>query len=73
MRKPGLVDSARRRRERRSVGLTNAIEGQIAELCRELAVETKRLRQLQEQADELHRAIRQWSEGADARSGPARG
>lgn len=41
--------------------LPNVVEGQISEICRDLAVETKRLRQLQEQADELRRAIRQWA------------
>jgi hypothetical protein len=37
------------------------VEGQMAELCRDLAVETKRMRQLQEQADELRSVIRQWA------------
>jgi hypothetical protein len=37
------------------------VEGQIAEFCRDLAVEAKRMRQLQEQADELRRVIRQWA------------
>jgi hypothetical protein len=37
------------------------IEGQIAELCRDLAVEAKRMRQLQEQADELRSVVRQWT------------
>jgi hypothetical protein len=41
--------------------LGNVIEGQIAELCRDLAVEAKRMRQLQEQADELRRVIRHWA------------
>jgi hypothetical protein len=44
------------------------IEGQIAEFCRDLAVEAKRMRQLQEQAEELRRIIRRWadhSEGPD--------
>jgi hypothetical protein len=40
--------------------LPNAVEGQITELCRDLAVEAKRLRQLQTQADELRTLIRQW-------------
>ena len=40
--------------------LPNGVEGQIAEICRDLAVEAKRMRQLQEQADELRTAIRQW-------------
>jgi hypothetical protein len=41
--------------------LPNAVEGQIAEICRDLAVQAKRLRQLQEQADELRTVIRQWA------------
>ena len=39
----------------------NVIEGQIQELCRDLAVAAKRLRQLQEQADELRTVIRVWA------------
>jgi hypothetical protein len=41
--------------------LPNAVEGQIAELCRDLAVQAKRIRQLQDQADELRTAIRRWA------------
>jgi hypothetical protein len=44
----------------RPAELPNLVEGQIEELCRDLAVEAKRIRQLQEQADELRRGIRQW-------------
>jgi hypothetical protein len=52
--------------------LSNAVEGQIAELCRDLAVETKRMRQLQEQADELRKALRQWAgQPGRARTEPA--
>jgi uncharacterized Zn finger protein len=40
--------------------LPNAVEGQLAEICRDLAVEAKRMRRLQEQADELRAVIRQW-------------
>jgi hypothetical protein len=39
----------------------SVVEGQIAELCRDLSVEAKRMRQLQQQADELRRVIRQWT------------
>jgi hypothetical protein len=60
MPKPGVVGGGRRRRGPRPVQLSNAIEGQIAEICRDLAVETKRMRQLQEQADELRTVIRRW-------------
>jgi hypothetical protein len=42
--------------------LQNVVEGQIAEICRDLAVEAKRMRQLQEQADELRTVIRHWGD-----------
>jgi hypothetical protein len=48
--------------------LPNVVEGQIAELCRDLAVEAKRMRQLQEQADELRKVIRQWANPTAART-----
>jgi hypothetical protein len=48
--------------------LANVVEGQISELCRDLAVQGKRMRQLQEQADELRRVIRQWAGDSEARS-----
>ena len=46
----------------RPAELPNVVEGQIAELCRDLAVEMKRMRQLQEQAEELRRVIHQWTD-----------
>lgn len=61
MPKPGVVSSARRRRERRrQAELPNAVEGQIAEISHEVSVQVKRMRQLQEQVDELRAVIRQW-------------
>ena len=42
------------------------VEGQIAEICRDLAVMAKRMRQLQEQADELSRVFRQGTGQSDA-------
>ena len=48
--------------------LPNAVEGQIAEICRDLAVQAKRMRQLQEQADELRAVICQWAGGFKADS-----
>jgi hypothetical protein len=50
----------------------DGVEGQIAEICRDLAVEAKRIRQLQEQADELRLVIRQWAweSEADSSRGP---
>ena len=54
MPKSEVVSAARRRQgRRRPAELPNAVEGQIAEICRDLAVQVKRMRQLQEQADEL--------------------
>ena len=56
--------------------LPNVVEGQITEMCRDLAVQAKRMRQLQEQADELRAVIRQWAGGFDAdapRASPSRG
>ena len=57
----------------RPAELPNVVEGQIAEICRDLAVEAKRMRQLQDQADELRTVIRQWAGESEAGSdrGPA--
>ena len=60
--------ASRRQLPSRSAALADVVEGQIAELCRDLAEEAKRIRQLQEQADELRRTIRQWAGHPDARS-----
>jgi hypothetical protein len=49
-----------KRARRRPAELPNAVEGQIAEICHDLALEVKRMQQLHEQADELRRAIRRW-------------
>lgn len=78
MPKSGVVGSAWRKQGRRQPAelLPNAVEGQIVELCRDLAVEAKRMRLLQEQADELRTAIRQWagqSETDSYREPPSRG
>ena len=45
----------------RPAELPDAVEGQIVEICRDLAQQVKRMRQLQEQADELRMVIGQWS------------
>jgi hypothetical protein len=69
MPKSAVVGPASRRDGRpQPAELPNVVEGQIAELCRDLAVEGKRMRQLHEQADELRRAIRQWAGHSEARS-----
>jgi len=66
MPKPAVVARALRRQVRpRSRELPNGIEGRIAELCRDLAVQAKRLQQLQGQADELRGVIRQWLGDSD--------
>ena len=66
MPKSEVVSAARRRQGRRRPGaLPDAVEGQIAELCRDLAVQVKRMRQLQEQADELRATLHEWA-GADS-------
>jgi hypothetical protein len=49
--------------------LPNAVEGQIAEICRDLAVQAKRMRQLQEQADALHTVIHHWAGQAETDAG----
>ena len=62
MPKSGVSRGARRNRG--SAGpatLPNALEGHIEEICRDIAVQVKRMRQLQEQADELRTAFRQWA------------
>ena len=62
MPKSAVAGRASRRHGRpRPAELPNVVEGQIAEICRDLAVEAKRIRQLQEQADELRRVIREWA------------
>ena len=59
---PNVVGAAGRRQGRRRSGeLPDAIEGHIVEICRDLAVQVKRMRQLQEQADELCVVIREWA------------
>ena len=53
--------ASRKRGRPRPAELQNVVEGQVAELFRDLSVATKRMRQLQEQADELRKVIRQWA------------
>jgi hypothetical protein len=59
MSKVQVVRTARGRR-RTAAELSDAIEGRIAEICRDLAVQVKRMRQLQEQTDELRVVVREW-------------
>ena len=63
---PKSVGAAQRRQRRpRPAELPNAVEGQIAEICRDLAEQVKRMRQLHEQADELRVVIREWASPSD--------
>ena len=67
MPKAEVAGSAQRKRARRRLAeLPTTVEGQIAEMCRDLAVQTKRMQQLHEQADELRKAIRQWTGRCEA-------
>ncbi len=69
MPKSAVAGRGLRRPERpRPDELPNVVEGHITEICRDLAVQAKRLRQLQEQADELRAVIRQWAGGSEANS-----
>ena len=58
MRKSGVSRSAVRNRQSGPPELLSAAEGQIEEICHELAVQTKRMKQLQEQAQELRTTLR---------------
>ena len=66
MPKSEVVSAGQGAGRRRPAELPNAVEGQIAEICRDLAVQVKRMRQLQEQADELRSAIREWATPPEA-------
>ena len=69
MPKSGVAARARRIHGRpQRAELPNVVEGQIAELCRDIAVQAKQMRQLQEQADELRTVIRQWAAGSEGRT-----
>ena len=70
MPKSEVVSTTRRSPGRRTPAeLQNTVEGQIAEICRDLADQGKRMRQLQEQADELRVVIREWAGQSEADSG----
>jgi hypothetical protein len=58
----------RKRSPARRAEFPSALEGQIEEICRDLAVQVKRMRQLQEQADELRTTLREWAGPAGADS-----
>ena len=62
---PKSVAARRRQGQLRPAELSNALEGQIAEICRDLAEQVKRMRQLKEQADELRAVILEWASPSD--------
>ena len=67
MPKAEVLDRAPRRRARlRTAELVDTVEGQISEICRDLDVQVKRMRELHEQADELRTVIRQWAAQSEA-------
>jgi hypothetical protein len=67
MPKSGVLVVVRQKSMRlRSAELLNTVEGQISEICRDLAIQAKRMRQLREQADELRMVIRQWAGESEA-------
>jgi hypothetical protein len=62
MLKAQVGGAARRTQRRRGHGeLSDTIEGQIAEICRDVAVQVKRMRQLEEQTNELRLVIGEWA------------
>jgi hypothetical protein len=61
MPKSGVSRGARRNRSSaEGATLQNAVEGQIEEICRDISVQVKHMRQLQDQADELRTMLRKW-------------
>ena len=61
MRKSGVSSSAGRKRQRPGAAeLSSTVEGQIAEICHDLAVQAKRMKQLEQQAHELRTTLRLW-------------
>jgi hypothetical protein len=70
MPKSEVVSAGRRQARRRPAVVPDAVEGQIVEICRDLAVQVKRMRQLQEQADELRVVIGEWASPNGADLGP---
>ena len=69
MPKSEVVSAVRLRQGRlRPAVLPNSVEGQIAEICHDLAVQVKRMRELQQQADELRVVIREWASPSEPTS-----
>ena len=69
MPKPDVIGTVRRQQQRTTPSdSSDVIEGQIAEICRDVAMQVKRMRQLQEQTDELRVVIREWVREATTRA-----
>jgi hypothetical protein len=72
MSKSQVVRAVRQSQRRRGPAVVpDAVEGHIVEICRDLAVHVKRMRQLKEQAEELRVVIRQWAGQSEESSRPA--
>jgi hypothetical protein len=41
--------------------LSDGLRGQIQEICRDLSVQVKRMKQLHDQAEELRTGLREWA------------
>lgn len=62
MSKSGVSRGAGRKQPRPGPAeLSGTVEGQIAEMCRDLAVQAKRMKQLEQQAQELRATLRRWA------------
>ena len=62
MRKSGVSRSADRKQGRPGPAeLAGTVEGQMAEICHDLAVQVKRMKQLEQQAQELRTTLRLWA------------
>jgi hypothetical protein len=59
MQTSGVSWNARRKQRRPGLAeLSDTVQGQIEEICHDLAVQVKRMKQLQEQAQELRSTVR---------------
>jgi hypothetical protein len=62
MPKSEVTRGARRRRgPAAGAELSDGLQGQMAEICRDLSLQVKRMKQLQEQAEELRATLREWA------------
>ena len=69
MPKPAAVGRVPRRRGTpRHSEMASVVVGQVAELCSDVAIEVKRMQQLQMQTDELRLAVDEWIGTAEPRA-----